>query len=172
MISSSAGLHSAPARELPADLPLPRASSAPANFDQFWLFYLGEHQLRWTKRMHVTGTAIGFVCHVVMLPLTRNLWWFPLGFAVGYFFAWVSHFFLERNQPASFRYPYWSFFADLELFHFMLHGTMDTELRRVAASPGGPAPRSHRLRRGLFHLVVGSYFALLMLAWGGGVVGS
>ena len=43
---------------------------------------------------------------------------------VGYFLAWYSHAIFERNRPATFTYPFWSFFSDLEMFALMVLGWM------------------------------------------------
>ncbi|MDQ3040985.1 MAG: DUF962 domain-containing protein [Acidobacteriota bacterium] len=50
---------------------------------------------------------------------------------VGYAFAWFSHFFVEKNKPASFKYPLWSFISDYKMMWFMLFGKMDAEVERV-----------------------------------------
>ena len=47
------------------------------------------------------------------------LWWKHKGFGalgpgllLGYGMAWVSHFFIEKNKPATFKYPLYSFIGD------------------------------------------------------------
>jgi len=37
-----------------------------------------------------------------------------------YFLAWVSHFFIENNKPATFTYPFYSFLGDLKMFSELL----------------------------------------------------
>lgn len=41
---------------------------------------------------------------------------------VGYGFAWVGHFFFEKNQPATFKYPAYSLASDFMLFFDLLSG--------------------------------------------------
>jgi hypothetical protein len=47
------------------------------------------------------------------------LWLIPL---VGYGFAWVGHFFFEKNKPATFQYPLYSFIGDWVMFKDILVG--------------------------------------------------
>jgi hypothetical protein len=41
---------------------------------------------------------------------------------IGYGFAWVGHFFFEKNKPATFTYPFYSLASDFLLFFDLLRG--------------------------------------------------
>ena len=52
---------------------------------------------------------------------------------VGYGFAWVGHFFFEKNKPATFQYPFYSLASDFIMYFDILRGkvkiwTMKTSL--------------------------------------------
>jgi len=50
----------------------------------------------------------------------------------GYGFAWFSHYFIEKNRPATFIYPVWSLIADFKMFALMFIGKMDAEADRYS----------------------------------------
>ncbi|WP_312780855.1 Mpo1-like protein [Brevundimonas sp.] len=86
-----------------------------ASFSAFYPYYIHEHSNRTCRRIHVVGTglviaAFGAFC------VTRNAWWLLAMPLVGYGFAWVGHFFFEKNRPATFKYPLWSLMGDFRLF--------------------------------------------------------
>jgi hypothetical protein len=81
------------------------------NFAAFYPYYLSEHSNRTCRRIHFVGSTLGLFC-LAMLIVTRNPWWLPAGFAIGYAFAWIGHFFFEKNRPATFKYPFYSFAGD------------------------------------------------------------
>ncbi len=83
--------------------------------------------------LHAIGTFAGTSLIIVFLLGGR---WFllPLALIPGYGLAWVAHFFIERNRPASFKYPLWSFLADYKLVALMLTGRMTEEVRRAQTS--------------------------------------
>jgi hypothetical protein len=49
---------------------------------------------------------------------------------VGYGFAWAGHFFVEKNRPASFRYPVYSLIGDFRLWALTASGRLGSELEK------------------------------------------
>jgi hypothetical protein len=84
-------------------------------FADFYPFYLGEHVNRTCRRLHFAGTSLGLVCFVMALT-TLNAWWVLGGLFCGYAFAWAGHFFFEKNRPATFKYPFYSFAGDWVMY--------------------------------------------------------
>ena len=81
------------------------------SFTQFYPFYLSQHRDRTCRRLHFVGTSIGGLCLLQTIE-SLNPWWILVGLAVGYTFAWVGHFYFEKNRPATFAYPLYSFLGD------------------------------------------------------------
>ncbi|MDQ6787458.1 MAG: DUF962 domain-containing protein [Acidobacteriota bacterium] len=103
-----------------------------ATYAEFWDFYVAEHSEPLTRLLHFVGTSLGIVL-LVWIIRSGNYIYLPLCLIVGYAFAWFSHFFVEHNKPASFKYPLWSFASDYKMMWFMLTGRMDAEVGRVTA---------------------------------------
>jgi hypothetical protein len=47
------------------------------------------------------------------------LWAMPVA---GYSFAWVGHFFFEKNRPATFQHPFYSLLGDFVMYRDMVLG--------------------------------------------------
>jgi hypothetical protein len=92
-----------------------------ASFAEFYPFYLGEHANRTTRRLHVLGSGLALLC-VAALLLTGDPWWLAAGLFAGYGFAWFSHLAVEKNRPATFRHPLYSFMGDWVMFWQILTG--------------------------------------------------
>jgi len=84
-------------------------------FAEFYPFYLTEHSNRSCRRLHFVGSSLALVC-LVMLVVTRNPWWLLYGLICGYGFAWAGHFAFEKNKPASFKRPLYSFMGDWAMY--------------------------------------------------------
>jgi len=92
-------------------------------FQEFWPFYLEEHSNPKNRWVHFIGT---FLAHLILLIafFTSNwnlLWLLPV---IGYGFAWVGHFFIQQNKPATFQYPLWSLRGDFKMFYLMCLGKL------------------------------------------------
>ena len=85
------------------------------SFNAFYPYYIHEHSNRTCRRIHVVGSALVLVVLVLAIA-TLNPWWLLAMPLVGYGFAWVGHFFFEKNRPATFRYPLWSLMGDWRMF--------------------------------------------------------
>ena len=100
------------------------------SFAEFWPFYVREHSRPGTRALHAAGT-LGSTGLAAAVLATGRWRWLPLAFATGYAAAWVGHFFVEHNRPASFKYPLWSLAADYKMVAMMLAGRMDEEVARA-----------------------------------------
>lgn len=49
---------------------------------------------------------------------------FPAGVVFAYANAWIGHFGIEKNVPATFTYPVWSFLADIKMWTHMAKGEL------------------------------------------------
>ena len=99
-------------------------------FEEFWPFYVKEHQKKSTRILHFIGTTGAMACVAGGL-LTKRRWLLAVAPVIGYGPAWVSHFFIEGNKPASFKHPLWSLRADLVMWSKMVRLKMDDEVERV-----------------------------------------
>ena len=99
------------------------------SFKEFWPFYLSQHSQRSTRVLHLVGTLLLFP--ILFLALFYSPYLFLALPLCGYGFAWVSHFGIEKNKPATFTYPLWSFRGDFKMCYLMLTGKMDDELSRL-----------------------------------------
>jgi len=93
------------------------------SFAEFWPYYLAEHSKPLTRLLHYIGTCLAVALLTGFIAVGK--WWlFPLAFVPGYAFAWIGHFFIEKNRPATFTYPLWSFLGDWKMLGLMLSGRL------------------------------------------------
>jgi hypothetical protein len=104
-----------------------------SGFDEFFLFYLRQHSHRANRRLHAAGTALGLAIAVAAL-LLHHPWFALLWVPVGYGFAWVGHLLVERNRPATWGHPWWSFLSDFRMMGLMLTGQLDAWMARADAA--------------------------------------
>ncbi len=102
------------------------------SFEEFWPYYVREHSRKTTRTLHFVGTAAAVTCAGAGLLLGKK-WLLALAPVLGYGPAWVGHFFVENNRPATFDYPLWSLKADFVMWSKIARGQMDEEVARVVA---------------------------------------
>ena len=88
------------------------------SFGAFYPFYLS-HAERNCRRLYFLGTTLA-LAGVITAVMTWNLWCLAAALMVGYGLAWLGHFFFEKNRPATFSYPFYSFIGDWVMWRDML----------------------------------------------------
>lgn len=88
---------------------------------EFYPYYLTEHQNPTSRVLHFIGTGLVLVVLVAALTMAQYIWLAAIPL-IGYGFAWVGHFFFEKNKPATFTYPFYSLASDFILFFDLLRG--------------------------------------------------
>lgn len=99
----------------------PASQDRIATYAEFWPFYLHEHTNATNRRLHFAGTTLVIALAMAAVALGRPLY-FALMPLAGYGFAWAGHFLVERNRPATFKYPLWSLISDFRMWWRMLMG--------------------------------------------------
>lgn len=92
-----------------------------ASFRDFYPYYLSEHADRTCRRLHFVGSSLALVCFALAI-VQRNAWWVLVALLIGYGFAWIGHFFFEKNRPATFKHPFYSFLGDWVMYADILRG--------------------------------------------------
>lgn len=100
---------------------------------EFYPYYLSEHQKTTTRVLHFVGTGLVIISFI--------LFWFNFNWIflavipfLGYGFAWVGHFFFEKNKPATFKYPGYSLASDFILFWDLLTGKRSFKVKDQSLS--------------------------------------
>jgi hypothetical protein len=99
-------------------------------YSEFWSYYLREHAKAATRSMHYVGTGLSTVLMIVALAMGR-LWLAPLALLAGYGPAWIAHFCVEKNHPATFKYPLWSLVSDYRMAFVWVTGRLGAELAKA-----------------------------------------
>ena len=100
------------------------------SFAEFWHFYLREHSKPATRALHYVGTSLVVAIGLFAILTGRWAWLLAIPLA-GYGFAWIAHFRVERNRPATFTYPLWSLAGDFRMWALWAMGKLGPELERA-----------------------------------------
>jgi hypothetical protein len=103
------------------------------SFADFWPYYLQEHAKPLTRAFHYVGTGLSSLA-LLGFVLTGNLWLLLAYPVTGYGLAWVGHFFVEKNKPATFTYPFWSLLCDYRMVFRWLIGRLAQDLERAGVT--------------------------------------
>lgn len=88
---------------------------------EFYPFYLSEHRDLTSRILHFIGTGLVVLLFIAAMMFHNYQFLIAIPF-VGYGFAWVGHYFFEKNKPATFQYPLFSLASDFILFWDLLSG--------------------------------------------------
>lgn len=104
-----------------------------SSFREFYPTYLREHSNSTCRALHYIGSflVLAVLFFAVFTAQYKMLWALPL---IGYGFAWVGHFFIEKNRPATFTYPFYSLLGDWVMFKDFLTGKISKKLKDAGVS--------------------------------------
>ena len=71
------------------------------------------------RGLHFIGTLLIILIILISINNIKFLFLIPL---IGYGFAWIGHFFFEKNKPATFKYSLYSLIGDWVMFKDILIG--------------------------------------------------
>jgi hypothetical protein len=100
------------------------------NFQEFWPYYVQQHSRSGTRLLHFAGTTFLFV-FLFHAFLTHSILSLIAGVVSAYGCAWIGHFLIEKNRPATFRCPLLSLMGDFKMYAFMLTGRMQREAELI-----------------------------------------
>ena len=103
----------------------------PQSFEEFWPYYVSQHQNKTSRQLHFVGTTLAMGCVAATPFYPPAILAAPV---LGYGFAWAGHFMFEKNKPASWggaKALVWSLRGDLRMWGKMVTGTMDREVESV-----------------------------------------
>lgn len=93
------------------------------SFSEFYLFYLGERKTPTNRRLHFVGNLLVIVV-VIYVVFAQDWLALLLAPVLGYGMAWIGHIFVEKNMPATFKYPLYSLMGDWVMFKDTITGKL------------------------------------------------
>ena len=113
---------------------MPAPQTPIRNYNEFYRFYLTEHRDITSRRLHVLGSAIGgyFIAKAIRHRKPKYVLY---GLVPGYACAWIGHFKFEKNKPASFKQPFYSFISDWRMLTDIARGNLSLKCRSLDKIP-------------------------------------
>ena len=107
----------------------PPPSKQYQSFEEFWPFYLSQHSNDICRGLHLWGTTTALLLSFYFIASTQysKLFFCPI---IAYGCAWIGHFVFEKNRPATFTYPQWSFRGDFLMLQLFYQGKLSEEIKK------------------------------------------
>ncbi|TMK88682.1 MAG: DUF962 domain-containing protein [Actinobacteria bacterium] len=102
----------------------------PNTYEEFWPYYVSQHLHPATRAIHVGATSAAVVCGAAGFVFFNPLL-VAAAPVIGYGPAFASHFLIEKNKPASFGHPVWSFRADFRQVRKFFTGRLEADVQQV-----------------------------------------
>ena len=100
------------------------------NYSEFYRFYLTVHRSMMSRRLHAAGSSLGIYFFSKAIR-QRKAKYVAYGLLSGYACAWVGHFVFEKNKPASFKQPLYSFISDWRMLSDIVRGNLSLKDRSL-----------------------------------------
>jgi hypothetical protein len=98
-----------------------------SSFREFYPFYLTQHANLTCRNLHIVGSLLGLT--MAVSAILTGTWWLVLaGIVSGYACSWTGHFFFEKNKPATFTWPWYSFLGDWRMVWDAVTGNLPASL--------------------------------------------
>jgi hypothetical protein len=92
------------------------------SFREFYPFYISQHSNTISRRLHFIGLALALAWLLVVIASGLSSWYLLICPLLGYGFGFIGHFVFEKNKPATFRNPLYSFLSDFKMMGDILTG--------------------------------------------------
>ena len=107
--------------------------TAEKKYKSFWSFYpyyLTEHGDTTNRLLHFAGSCL-IIIFLIAGIVSKNGWFIAAIPFCGYGFAWVGHYFIEKNRPATFTYPLYSLASDFVMWWHTITGQLPNKLKEA-----------------------------------------
>lgn len=93
------------------------------SFENFYTYYLDHHRHPVCRWLHVGGFFFVVTLGAFFLA-SGNSGWLIILPVVGYSFSWTGHYAFEKNKPATFQYPLFSFIGYFKMIADTIRGSV------------------------------------------------